>query len=244
MKNLKAINSLDEYEEYELQTISYGRVDAIFALTLYIVMIIMFSIMGQLFLQRGSSLTETYVFWTTGIVALLLIVLVFILCYIRKQKFVSVGFSKSNIFMSFRMGLSISAIVISIKGLLPIMLGSAVQTDIGLIIMKVVYYFVFIAFMEELVMRGYIGTRLYGYIRNKRLSIVIVGIMFSLLHIPLQIMITQMSLIEYISLNFGNLIYFIIFHFVFQWLYSKYNSIVAPTILHFIWDFIHWFIII
>ena len=55
--------------------------------------------------------------------------------------------------------------------------------------------------------------------------------------------LTQMDLLNYITANIDHLITYVIIHFIFQWMYSKYNNITAPVILHFIWDFIGWFII-
>jgi membrane protease YdiL (CAAX protease family) len=230
-------------DEYVQQTLKYGRIDALFALIVYVVMIFLFLLLGKLFAHKGSALTEIYIFNVTGILALFLIGFVFLLCSIRKQKLVTVGFSMTYAIQSFGMGMSLFMIVIALKGTTSVNNGSTIQTDIGLIIMKIIYYLIFIALMEEVVIRGYIGTRLYANFTNKRLSIVIVGIMFSFEHIPFQMMVAQISLMEYISQNWEYLISVATFHFILQWLYTKYNSIIAPTFFHFIWNFIQWFII-
>lgn len=240
MKNLTVLGANDEYVQ---QTKEYGRKDALLSLILYFVMNLLFVLMGKIFVQKGLTLTETYMFCVTGIVSLICIGLVFLFCLIRRQKLVTVGFSKNQVKKSFAMGMILFILVAIFRGIWPIISGSTIQTNIGVIFMKVIYFFIFIGFMEELVFRGYIGTRLYGCFTNKRLSLVVVGIMFSFLHIPFYMVVAQMSLSEYISANWVSLILIFLFHIVFQWLYSKYNSIVAPTILHFIWDYIQWFII-
>lgn len=239
MKDLTVLGK-DEYVE---QTKKYGRIDALFALIVYVVMIFMFMLLGRLFVHKSSTLTEVYIFSVTGIFALFLIGFVFLLCSLRKQKLITVGFSKTYAMQSFGIGKSLFMIVIALKGITSVNNGLIIQTDISLILKNIIYYLIFIAFMEEVVIRGYIGTRLYGYFTNKRLSIIIVGIMFSFEHIPFQMIVAQMSLMEYISLNWEYLFSVALFHFVLQWLYTRYNSIVAPTIFHFIWDFIQWFII-
>ena len=230
-------------DDYVLQTKQYGRIDAQYALILYIVMIFLFLLMGKLFVYKSTNLTEVYKFITTGSVSLFLIGSVFVLCSVRKQKLMTIGFSKTYALQSFGMGMTLLMIVIALKGFTSVYNGSKIQNNIDLIVMNVIYYLIFIAFMEEVVVRGYIGTRLYGYFTNKRLSIVIVGIMFSLEHIPFHMTFSQMSLVEYISHNWENLIFIFLFHFVFQWLYAKYNSIIAPTMVHFIWNLIQWLII-
>jgi membrane protease YdiL (CAAX protease family) len=240
MKNSTVLGANYEYVQ---QTKEYGIKDVLLALILYVIMNLLFVLMGKLVVQKGSALTETYIFWVTGIYSLVCIGLVFLFCLIRRQKFDTVGFSKNQVKKSFVLGMILFILVIIFRGILPVIFGSTIQTNIGVIFMRVVYFLIFIGFMEELIFRGYIGTRFYGCFSNKRLSLSIVGIMFSLLHVPFQMVVAQMSLSEYILLNWMRLIFIFLFQFFFQWLYSKYNSIVAPTILHFIWDFIPWFII-
>lgn len=240
MKNLALLTGKDEYV---LQSKKYDRIDALLALSLYLVMIFLFVLIGKIFVYRSYALTETYKFCVTGIISFISLGLVFLLCYIRKQNIKTIGFSRTFIIKSFSMGMTLFLLIVIFKGVIPIISGSKFQTDHKDIVMWVIYYLVFIALMEEVVMRGYVGTRLYGYFTNKRLSIFVVGVMFSLYHIPFQIVINKISLVEYISLNWANLIIYFIFHLLFQWLYSQYNSIVAPTLFHFIWDFIKWFII-
>jgi membrane protease YdiL (CAAX protease family) len=193
-------------DDYVLQTKQYGRIDALYALILYIVMIFLFLLMGKLFVYKSTNLTEVYKFIATGFVSLFLIGSVFVLCSVRKQKLMTIGFSKTYALKSFGMGMILLMIVIALKGFT-----SKIQNNIDLIVMNVIYYLIFIAFMEEVVIRGYIGTRLYGYFTNKRLSIVTVGIMFSLEHIPFHMTFAQMSLVEYISHNWENLIFIISF---------------------------------
>lgn len=229
--------------EYVQQTEEYGRKDALLAIILYVVMILEFVLLGKLFVQKSSTLTEAYIFCTTGIVSLSIIGFVFLFCSIRKQKFVTVGFSKKQATKSFVWGMILLILVVIMGCIWLFASDLAIQTDIGAIIMKIIYFLLFIGFTEELVFRGYIGTRLYGCFTNKRLSIIVVGIMFSLMHIPFQMMLAQMSLLEYIDAHWVSLFYISIIHIGFQYLYSKYNSIIAPTILHFIIDFIQWFII-
>ncbi|NLJ41775.1 MAG: CPBP family intramembrane metalloprotease [Clostridiales bacterium] len=153
------------------------------------------------------------------------------------------GFNMDQAKKSLVMGMFLFAVTVVLGGIWAVLTGSTIQTDIKVIAMRIIYFQIFIGFYEELVFRGYIGTRLYGYFSNKQISIVITGIMFSLMHVPFHMTVAQMGFIEYILMHWINLVFLVIFHCGFQWLYSKYNSIIAPTILHFIIDFIQWFII-
>lgn len=71
--------------------------------------------------------------------------------------------------------------------------------------MRIIYYLVFVGFTEKIALRGYIGTRLYGCFTDKRLSIIIVGVMVSIIHIPFHMIISQTSLafIQYIHIHGG-----------------------------------------
>jgi membrane protease YdiL (CAAX protease family) len=229
--------------EYMQQTKEYGRTDALLALLLFIIEMLGLSFVGELFLQKGSALSETFIVSVTGIFSVINIGLVFLFCILRRQKLITIGFSKTQAYKSFILGVILFGFVAIFCSIKAIISGSAIQTDIKLIIIRIMYYLIFIAFMEELIFRAYIGTRLFGFFKNKRLSIVIVGTMFSFEHIPFYMIISQMSLTEYISTHFFNLIYLALIHILFQWLYSRNNSIIAPTILHFIWDYIQWIII-
>lgn len=242
-ETIKTSRVLGANDEYLQQTKEYGRKDALLALILFIIGTSGLVLVGELFLQKGTVLTETYIVSVTGIFSMIYIGLVFLFCIIRRQKLITIGFNKTQAKKSFILGIILFGLVVIFCCIRAIISGLAIQTDISLIFIRIIYYLIFIAFMEELIFRAYIGTRLFGFFKNKKLSIAIVGIMFSFEHIPFYMIITQMSLIEYISAHFINLISLAIIHILFQWLYAKYNSIIAPTILHFIWDYIKWFII-
>ena len=181
-------------DEYVQQTDEYGRKDALFALILYAVMVLVFVLTGKIFAQKSSTLTETYIFCVTGVASSICIGLVFLFCFIRKQKLITVGFSKEQALKSLTTGIILFIMVVIFGGIWPIITGSVMQTDIGLIVMSIIYYLFFIGFMEEFTVRGYIGTRLFGFFNNKRLSIVIVGIMFSLYHIPFYMVLMMLCL--------------------------------------------------
>lgn len=228
--------------EYIQQTKKYNKNDAILAFALYILIFLVLLWIGKVFVQKSLNLTEAYLFQITGIYSLVLIGLVFIFCLIRKQKLITVGFSMKQAKKSFMIGMIFLAATTGLFCIWFAITGPTIRTDYIIIAMRFIYFLIFIGFTEELVFRGYIGTRLYGYFDNKQNSIAIVGIMFSLMHIPFHMTIAQINFIEYIANNWINLIILAITHCGFQWLYSKYNSIIAPTILHFLIDFVQWLI--
>lgn len=240
MSNLKALGANNEYVQHVKD---YGKTDALLSVILYCILLLMSVVMGKIFIHKQSELTDIYIFCATGIFSIICTGLVISFCLIRKQRLNTVGFSKKNAGKSFIIGLILIFIVFLLWGIRPIISGISIKADITFIAMKVIHYLIFIAFTEELIFRGYIGTRIYGYFRNKYLAIIVVGIMFTLSHVPLQMIVSRTSLPEFISANISNLINIFIHHLLSQWLFSKYNSIIAPTLLHFIEDFISGFLL-
>ena len=160
-ENVKTLNNssvLGANDEYVQLTTKYGRLDALLALILFVVEMLGLAIMGKLVIQKGTSITETYLFCVTGIFSLMIIGLVILFCIIRRQKLITIGFSKTQAKKSLIMGIILFVLVVLFWGIRPNISGS-IKTDITLIAMRIIYYLIFIAFMEELVFRGYIGTR-------------------------------------------------------------------------------------
>lgn len=242
MNNLNRIGTNDKFIK---QTKQYDKIDAFFTLILYLIMLTLFSLLGEFLIHNNSYNNIFLVFGGTGFISLILVGIVFLLCFIRKQKFHTIGLTKINFLKSLSFGLVVSLVFIIVYIIPLISSGSKiqVQTNSLLIIMNIIYYLIFIALPEEILYRGYFTSRLSGFINNKALSTLLVGIMFSLSHVPFQMILAKMNLINYITANISQLITYVIIHFIFQWMYSKYDNITAPVILHFIWDFTGWFII-
>ena len=186
-------------KEYVQQTKKYNKNDAILAFALYILMSLVLLLIGKIFVQKNLNLTETDIFKITGIYSLIFIGLVFMICLVRKQKLFTVGFSMNQAKKSLIIGMVFLMVTASLFSIWFAITDPTIRTDYKIIAMRSIYFLIFIGFTEELVFRGYIGTRLYGYFANKQNSIAIVGIMFSLMHIPFHMTIAQINFIEYIA---------------------------------------------
>ncbi|MDF2941759.1 MAG: hypothetical protein K0S01_617 [Herbinix sp.] len=236
-------NSFSSCEEYRLGAEKYSRIDILLSLFLYATLIFMYYVLGKIFISDGITLTNELVFTSTGVVSILIFIIVLLLCLFRKQRLSSVGFSRTKAKKSLRLGLVLVIGIVILFLIITFFLGFTLHSDINMIIMQFFYYLFEIAFVEELVFRGYIGTRLYGAIKNKVIAISITGLLFTLMHVPFQMLLAHMSIIDYIATNWVNLILIFLLHFIFQAIYAKYNSIIAPTLFHFVWDYMQWFIV-
>jgi membrane protease YdiL (CAAX protease family) len=238
MGTLKKVFSF--VNEYKLETKQFKKIDLVLSILLYTSVLIIYYFMGQIFVSEKISLTEEFLFIVTGIVSLIIIGIVFAFCLLRRQKLSSIGFCTKKLKQSLISGLVVAVIVIIIFSIVNIITEESIRKDIPFIIQRFFYYLIFIAFVEELVFRGYIGTRLYGCLKNKFLAVTITGVLFVFMHSPFQMVMSNMTILEYLSNSWANLIFIFFLHFFMQLLYAKYNSLIAPTIFHFVWDYVQW----
>ena len=100
------------------------------------------------------------------------------------------------------------------------------------IVYNIFYYFIIIAFEEELSFRGFIQPRLYPLLKKEWITLIIGGILFVFMHYPFQMAARGMSFIEYFPLFIAGAPMQFIWHFVFSWLYRRFGNIFGGTILH------------
>ena len=171
-------------------------------------------------------------------VSLLSISPIFIILWYRKQNLDTIGIKFNRLFQSLLIGF-----IGSLPFILPSIIGLFNQnkqllynfTDTVWIFM---YFFICIAFTEEIAFRGFIQTRIEGIIKNKWVSILFVGIMFGLMHIPFQMIQANMSFIEFVSYDKYHLIITALIHIYLVYLYTRNNNILSSTITHTLIDFI------
>lgn len=97
-----------------------------------------------------------------------------------------------------------------------------------------IIYFLLVSFCEEITFRGYIGTRIYGLIKTKFLAIILVGLLFTIMHFPYRMMAYGMTLKDLTIDNFVWILDLIITHIIFNFIYTKTNSIYGSIIPHWI----------
>lgn len=162
---------------------------------------------------------------------------IFIILKFRNQGLTSVGIKKDNIFENIIIGI-IGAIPISILNIIgAISEGKILNPNIFDWIWTFLYFLICIAFVEELIFRGYMQTRIQNLIKNKWTSIIMVGVLFGLMHVPFQMLMANMGPIEFLINDIGHLINTTILHIYFVYLYTRDNNILAPTIAHAIINF-------
>jgi len=160
-----------------------------------------------------------------------------IIIHFRKQSLSSIGIKKSGNFKSVFKG-----VLFALPFVLPTIIYGIKHNynfnNINNLIWTFLYFLICIGFEEELAFRGFIQIRIMGLIRNKWLSIIIVGLMFGVMHIPFQMLKANMSLIQFVKYDYKHLITTMVIHIYLVYIYTRDNNIVAPTITHTLMNFV------
>jgi membrane protease YdiL (CAAX protease family) len=162
---------------------------------------------------------------------------IFIIIKLRKQNIKSLGLKNYKIIKSVFLG-----IIFSIPFITPSIINAVNQgrkvLSLSNLIWLFLYFLIEIAFAEELGFRGFIQTRIQGLIKVKWLSIIVVGIMFALMHIPFQMLKANMPISKFIINDSLHLATTCVIHIYLVYLYTRDNNIISTTISHTLIDFI------
>lgn len=210
-----------EYKEY---TTSYTKADGILALLYYLIFLIVYYGMGKIYLANHFYL---------GIacnIGLAVLCVIFVL--LRKQSLKSLGISLRKVKQAVILGSVLGICIVFFNNVIPAVMSGFHFNQVNKVLYGIFYYFIIIAFAEEIAFRGYIQTRIYGLIKKDSIAVIVVGIMFSLMHIPFQMALAGSNVLEFIGGNVVWLILLFFWHILFNFLHRKYNNILANTIFH------------
>lgn len=224
-------------EAYRNNTKGYSRADALYALVLYALLMLLFWGLGLWFRLLGDSLTAEIVYLGEGLVSALLFAAVLILCRTRGQRAASLGLGREQLLASIKGACGVLTLVIAIVAI-GFLLGARLSCSFGHSLERFLYYLILIAGTEEFFFRAYLGTRFYGAFGARLGSIVIPAILFSLLHIPFQAAFCGIPFGEYIGMVWGQLLFTFFFHIVMQWCYAREESLLVPVLIHAFWNFL------
>jgi membrane protease YdiL (CAAX protease family) len=225
MKNLIHLFKTDD--SYRREVIKYGKADGILAIAVFILVMIAYYWMGALQANRNIYLGVP--------VNLFFIALCIVLALLKKEGLCSLGFKKKHAKASALLGLAVGLMMVIGNGAVSLASGASFA-PIGLIVSRFFYYLVVISLMEEVVFRGYIQSRIFGLVRSNWAATLLGAVLFMLMHIPYQMGAAGMDLISFTQNNWLWLVLVFLWHFVFTYLFRKYNSIYAPTLFHALMD--------
>lgn len=226
MKNMVATDPT-----YQKMVGTYDKTDAVLAVGVYLSVLLLYLGAGYLLMTVGSILPAI-------LANIVLIGIVLVCLRIRKQKLSTVGITLCSFKRSFIVGATIGLVLSICGNIVPTVLSGGQWAGAASMLWNFFYMLVVIAFMEELVFRGYIQTRLYGMIQSDALANVVGGLMFTGMHIPFQLFNRNGgNVVDFLTSNALWLLSTFIMHLLFNFLYRKYNSLTAPTACHFLMNF-------
>ena len=110
---------------------------------------------------------------------------------------------------------------------------------IGQLPARALHYLFYIAAVEEILFRGFLQNYLFG-LRINRIGIYVIGaLLFSLMHLPFQVIRAGVSLPYYLMEAGGlsNLLFTFGFHLVMTFIARYRKNLCIPVALHFLTDF-------
>lgn len=221
MKPIKSYFKTDS--QYKEMASKYTHIDGIASIIFYVLLMGVYYFMGVIFDTKNLYLGNQ--------INIILSVICIIYVLFRGHKLSSIGFSKKNLGKSLIMGLVAGGIILLIQ-LLPGVMSGRQFNPVSKLMSDFMYYLIIIGLTEEIIFRGFIQTRIYGIVKKPIKAILLTAFMFMIMHIPFQMGAAHMGFFEYIANNFITLIFTFGWHLVFNFMYSKYNSIVGPTVFH------------
>jgi len=227
VKQYKSKLLIDEHQ-------NYTKFDFILSIGYFMYLIIITSFFGWL-LASSDAIQEFFMrsqlnkILVVLLVSIIELVPLMVILKWRKQSYRSIGFHQEKFILSVVVGV---IFVIPELIIFKVDLFLFKSLNIQTLIIKFFYYFFCIALVEELIFRGYLQSRIQGWITSKWLSVIVVGLFFSAMHIPIRFIDSGQEFLPFIQAELSHLLYTFISHFYFLFVYRLTNNIFAPTMTH------------
>lgn len=221
-------NILKNDSTYEKNLKQYTKNDAMLSFLLFGLIILNYSVLAILqnrfYLIKENILLAGCIFnaCMTGVTILFL--------KLKKQTIDTIGLSKGKWKRSIIIGVIYASFLFYNNCLSHLMDGSSLVSIQNILILSV--YYLLVAVCEEVVFRGYIGTRIYGLVKNRWLAVFAAGILFTVMHFPYRMIAYGMTLGDLTVNHFSWLADLFITHIIFNYIYSKTNSLYGSIIPH------------
>lgn len=218
---------LQPNQKFQENVMKYNWVDSLLALGLFCIMCILYAILAVL--EKNYPLIIESRLGGGGI-NILMVICTILIVKARKETVSTVGLYGGKWKQSCLIGL-ILAFILFFNNCLSHIISGANFIEINDII-KLVIYFLTVAVCEEVVFRGYIGTRLYGLLKNQYLVIMVTGILFIVMHFPYRMIAYSMTIADLTINNMGWILNLFLTHIVLSLIYVKTNSLYGSIIPH------------
>lgn len=213
---------------YENNVKQYTKTDGTLSLLLFGMIILNYSILA--ILQNGFVLIQENILFTGCVFNALMTGITILLIRLRKQTLDTIGLRNGKWKISIIAG-TILASFLFYNNCISHLAGGSKLVPIQKILVLSVYYLL-VSVCEEVVFRGYIGTRIYGLVKKRWLAVFVTGILFIVMHFPYRMIAYGMTLSDLTVNNISWIVDLLITHIIFNFIYLKTNSLYGAIIPH------------
>lgn len=222
-----------ECDEYRVQVAAYRGKDARDALVVYAATLLAMLALG-IYHRVAPEWPGNAAAVAIGLIELVVVGgLIAILLRRRGLSAAHAGFSRTHLGRSLIAGLVLTAIGLGVTRLIGMADGYVPPFEPYWLTYALPYYLIAIGFTEELIFRGYMAPRIESVFTKRWKGTAVVGALFAVSHLPFRAVTWTGSLGEFLldaaiilPITFG-------WHLVLAWLFRKWNSLAAPTLVHF-----------
>ncbi len=219
---------LQPNKQFQERVTKYKPINGLLAVGLFFIMCALYALLAVL--QKKIPVMKDSSILLGCILNSILIALSVLFVKIEKESLSSIGLFNGNWKKSCLIGFVLAAILFFNNCLSSIISGASFIPVRNMF--KFIIYYLTVGLCEEIVFRGYIGTRLYGLIKNHYFVILVNGILFVLMHFPYRIIMYNMTISDLTIFNIAWILNLFITHIVFSFIYLKTNSLYGAVIPH------------
>lgn len=228
MNKIKSFFSIPDSYIHKIE--NYSMIDAVMATGLFLLYCLAMIFSG-LIVKLVSGLAITVI---GGIINLCFVCIVFGLLILRKQGIETIGLKNGNIRLSLKIGTALAAVLFFCNCLSNVLFEGQKFISFDKIVIYF-FYFYTVGLAEEVIFRGYIGTRLCGFIKNVYVVTGLTGLLFVLMHFPFRMIAYHMTFME-LAANFPYMIDLFVTHLILSFIYLKSDSLYGAILPHWVSD--------
>jgi membrane protease YdiL (CAAX protease family) len=222
--------------------------DFLYSIIIYLIIFAFIILLGNIFYNKTTIELVGIVFDKQSLPAVFyIVILVSIIIYIkiRKLRLKSFNLDFSNKHLLHK-GLFIGLVISGFVSLFFIARFLILDGGVQIVqytfteyLLNGVYILIFVSFVEEFLFRSYFQTMFNKVIKYEVMSVMIVGFMFSLIHVVALTSTTSFGTLgEFLQLRMMNLLSLFCMHCLFYFITKKYKNILPVVLIHFVWNFV------
>ena len=186
--------------------------------------------------NRPGAITTIEGLITNIIIFLIILLPIFLILRLRNQRIESIGIKLKVFRKDLLWGLLTAIPLLLLNILNDIFLGQKLNSRIDYLMVYFIKTLFFVALSEEIIFRGYIQPRVLTLFKRKYIGVFVVGLIFSLWHIPFKLIRGDIGNTLYLKRDAITCLLTIATHFYLTFVYNKNKSIFAPTIVHAVYN--------